>query len=366
MKTYLSFILLIILFASCIKTEIEIDTLAEDLPLLSGNQKIGIIKGFYNPPTDVVNDSIQARWDEAVQAGMSVSRLQIDWPDLEPSPNQYNKSVLEEDLIDMKNQGLQTFLLISAYDSEGPVVPSDLDGIDFDDEELINRYKKLMDWVIPMLVEHNGYLISITNEADNSFEENPNLHSQIKTFATEVRTHIHGINENVAVTITFAAGNMDAYENEITKILEVCDVACWNFYGSKPNVSSPYSSVLTETEIIEKMQKIVKASGDKNIVFQELGLHSGDTYLDSSEEKQRKFFEVFFSQMKTESQIKAAYIWQMVDWDAELAQAYSQPLIDEGIDPDFVNEFMETLSTIGLVKHTDGTEKKHGMNLLIG
>jgi hypothetical protein len=359
MKNYWYLIVLLSLFASCDKEVVEIAPLSGELPLLNGNQKIGIITGFYNPPADYVNDSIQARWDEAVQSGMSVCRLQIDWTELEPSPNQYNKSVLEEALADMNNQGLQTFLLISAYDSEGAVVPTDLEGKDFDDEELIGRYQKLMDWVIPMLVEYNGYLISITNEADNAFEDNPNLHKQIKTFATAVRNHINEINKSIAVTVTFAAGNMDAYGNEITKILEVCDIACWNFYGSKANASfPPYSSVMAEAEIIEKMQKIVDASGSKNIVFQELGLHSGDEHIGSSEEKQRNFFEVFFTEMKNQNQIKVAYIWQMVDWDAELAQSYVQPLADEGIDPVFIDEFSESLTTIGLIKHTDGTRKK--------
>jgi hypothetical protein len=48
----------------------------------------------------------------------------------------------------------------------------------------------------------------------------------------------------------------------------------------------------------------------------------------------------------------------MVDWDTELTVSYSQPLLEEEIDTLFVQEFMESLTTIGLVKHTDGTSKK--------
>ena len=59
---------------------------------------------------------------------MSVGRLQIDWPELEPAPGTFNQTLLEEELAKMNNQGLQTFLLISAYDSDGPVIPSDLQG----------------------------------------------------------------------------------------------------------------------------------------------------------------------------------------------------------------------------------------------
>jgi hypothetical protein len=48
----------------------------------------------------------------------------------------------------MQVQGFQTFLLISAFDSEGPVYPPDLLGKSIDDPQLIHRFKALMDWVI--------------------------------------------------------------------------------------------------------------------------------------------------------------------------------------------------------------------------
>jgi hypothetical protein len=57
----------------------------------------------------------------------------------------------------MKSQGLQPFLLISVYDSHGPVLPVDLSGNDLNDPELIQRFKNLMDWVIPLLVEYDGF-----------------------------------------------------------------------------------------------------------------------------------------------------------------------------------------------------------------
>jgi len=130
-KSTFTLLVLVGLLSACTHTtnplNPQIDTIAGELPLLIGDNRIGIIRGFNpsNPPETL--DAMNARWDDAIHAGMTVGRLlQIDWPELEPSPNRYDKGSFEESLMEMKAEGLQTFLLISAYDNGGPVVPNDL------------------------------------------------------------------------------------------------------------------------------------------------------------------------------------------------------------------------------------------------
>ena len=335
----------------------EIDNMAGDLTLLNGNNKIGSIEGFNptNPPA--TSDSMAARWQEALNAGMSVGRLQIDWPELEPAPGIFNQTVLEEELAKMKNQGLQTFLLISAYDSDGPVIPPDLQGKDFDDPELIGRFKNLMDWVIPMLIEYDGYLISVINEADNDFAEHPDLYKEIVIFLSETRDHVHQINNNMAVTATIAEGSLDDGRPGIREIIAESDVACWNFYGSKLQFSSPYFIEQTESEVQADLQRLIEASADKNIVIQELGMHSGSRLLNSSEEIQRRFFELFFEKMNTTDQIKIAYNFQLVDWSPEVSELLAQGFESEEVPQEFIGQWKESLETIGLINYSDGSRK---------
>lgn len=337
-----------------------IDTIAGELPLLNGNNRVGTIQGFnpLNPPATA--DSMAARWNDAINAGMSVSRLQIDWPELEPSPNSYDQAGFEQRLFEMKTQGLQPFLLISAYDSDGPVVPDDLAGLDFDDPELIQRFNNLMDWVIPMLVEYGGFLISISNEPDNSFGEVPGLNNQILEFLINVKEHIHQINDEMAVTVTFAEGSLDEDKPGITAILAACDVASWNFYGAKSNFNNPdpyYYVAQTESEIKSDIQRMLDVSGEKMIVIQELGMFSGNTTLNSSQEIQRKFFEVFFSEMKNQERMRAAFNFQLVDWSPEVTQIFNEMLEDEGLPKEFIDQFAESLETIGLISYNDGMRK---------
>mgnify|MGYP006293190411 CR=1 FL=1 len=364
-KFYFVLITALFFLTACEKDENpvspHIDSIAGELPLLTGDNRIGTIQGFNpsNPPETA--DSMAARWDDAINAGMSVCRLQIDWPELEPAPNRFDQVNFEQRLMEMSTQGLQPFLLISAYDSHGPVVPDDLIGKDIDDPELVQRFKNLMDWVIPLLVEYDGFLISVSNEADNSFGEVPDLNNQILNFLRDVKDHIHGINENIAVTVTLAEDSLDEDKPGIVDILAASDVACWNFYGAKSQFSNPdpfYYVAQTENEIKSDIQRMLNISGEKNIVIQELGMYSGDTTLNSSQEIQRKFFEVFFTEMKKNDRIKVAYNFQLVDWSPEVTEIFVQTLEEEGMSQDFIVQFSESLETIGLINFNNGVRKK--------
>lgn len=354
-------IMAIILFTKACENSDEnpdTDHRAGELPLLRQDNRIGTIQGFNptNPPA--THDSMAARWNEAIGSGMSVCRLQIDWPELEPSPNTFNQTGFEQRLLEVNNQGLQPFLLVSAYDSEGPVVPDDLDGRSFDDPEFIQRFKNLMDWVIPLFVEYDGFLISISNEADNSFGEIPGLHNKMLTFLREVKEHIHQINKNMAVTVTIAEGSLDENKPGITEILAACDVACFNFYGTKSQSPPLYFAAQTENEIKSDIQRMLDISGEKNIVIQELGMYSGNITLNSSQEIQRKFFEIFFTEMKNEDRMKAAFNFQLVDWSPEVTETYAQSLEGEGLPQEFIDQFSESLQTIGLIAYDTGRRKK--------
>ncbi len=360
MKIFNTIIALTLIVAACEKDpNLQIDSIAGKLPLLNGDNRIGTIQGFNpsNPPETV--DSMAVRWDDAINAGMSVGRLQIDWPELEPAPNTYDKINFEQRLMEMKAEGLQIFLLISAYDSGEPVVPDDLKDKDFDDPDFIQRFENLMDWVIPLLAEYDGFLISISNEAENSFGEVRGLDNQILKFLKEIKEHVHQINEKMAVTVTFSEGSLDEDKPGIYDILAECDVACFNFYGAKSQFTPPlYYVAQTESEIKSDIQRMLDVSGDKNIVIQELGMYSGNTTLNSSPEIQRKFFEVFFTEMKNEERIKAAFNFQLVDWSPEVTEIFNEMLKDEGMSQEFIDQFAESLETIGLINYKNGTRKK--------
>lgn len=331
----------------------ELDTTAASLPLLSEGNKLGMIVGFNasNPPA--TTDSIEARWKEAIDSGMSVGRLQIDWPELEPEEGQYDRDALESALEELADQGVEIFLTVSAYDSDGPVVPAYLAGNDFDNRLFQERFNLLMDWVIPMLRQYNGWVIAISNEPDNAFEEDDRLADQIIDFLQNSRDHIHEIDEDMAVTVTMNEGSLEPFPRETRTIAAESDVVSLNYYGTEPEIGEAFSQANLQAEVDEMLE----FSGEKLIIFQELGIHSGSTLVNSSEEIQADFFETFFTRMEQEPRLRAAVVFQLVDWDPATTEIILDLLRVENVSDDFVNEYGEILNTLGLIKYETGESK---------
>ena len=347
-----------LIVAGCVTEEVGArPSAASGLPLLAEGQFPGMIVGFNptNPPA--TTRAIEARWQEALDAGMGVGRLQIDWDELEPRPDVYDRGALEERLDEYHRLGLQTFLLISVYDSDGPVVPDYLKGRSLDDPELIRRFNALMDWAIPMLVAYDGYMISVLNEADNSFGEIAGLHEEVLTFLGQARRHIRTVDDRVAVAATVAEGNIGIGKPGVQALIDESDVACFNFYGARLIGGFPYYEPQDEAGIRADVRRILEISGSKQIVIQELGMWSGSDLLPSDVETQRRFFEVFFGEMTKWERIRAAYVFQLVDWSPEVTDLVADPLRAEGVPVEFVQVFSESLETIGLIRYEDGVSR---------
>ncbi|MEM6841375.1 MAG: hypothetical protein AAF632_04060 [Bacteroidota bacterium] len=328
-------------------------SVAGDLPLLNSGQHLGMIVGFNPSNPAATTDSIEARWQEAVQAGMSIGRVQIDWPELEPEPGEYDKGALQGVLEDLENQGLQPFLTLAAYDSEGPVVPNYLEGISFDDPQISTQFALLMDWVIPMLVEYQGWAITISNEPDNAFAEEPGLADEILVFLRNSRTHIHQINDEMAVTVTFNIGNLAQSRANMQKLRDEMDVASFNIYGSGLfPIDRPYSP----QEIREEIDAILDFTGEQNVIFQEVGMHTNQPLLNSSEEIQKTFFTTFFQAMENEPRMKAAYVFQLVDWSTETIEFFNT-LYEPGTPQSFIDQYSAVLASLGLIQYENGQRK---------
>ncbi len=362
MKSTLQFLLLFfsyVFFVSCSDSETNpqpIISNAHELPLLKTGKHIGTIIGFNASNPAQTQDSIQKRWDEALNSGMSIGRAQTDWIELEPQPNVFNKEALREKLEELSNKNLQVFLTLTAIDSEEAIPPSDLVGKPFDDPELIDRFKKLKDWVIPMLIEHNGFLIAISNEADNAFEEFPELIPQTVTFVKESREYIHSIDSRMAVTATMAEGSLDDGRSGLAEVLKECDVASLNFYGQDNG-----GTVQDVAKVNQEIDEMLAFAGNKLLIIQELGFSSGyedgSSVMQSSPEKQGIFFDAFFQRMQSEPQLRAAVVFQLVDWSPDTTDLFMEAFENAGLSEEFLFAFRESLRTAGLIHYEDGSQK---------
>jgi hypothetical protein len=341
---------------------------ASSLPLMASGKHVSLIKGFnINQPPDT-NSAMHQKWNEAIDAGMKIGRIQVDWIELEPYPYEYDMAAFEEKLFELKNDGLQPFVLLSTIDSEGFTIPSDLtdsntgtllaDDMHFDDPQIFDRFEKLLDWVVPMIISHGGWVLSVGNEPGNFLNDHPSEQEHIANFLYNARAYSHSIDNRLAITMTLAFGSIKQGHDFHVSLLANSDVLSFNYYAS--DTQSYYDDI--SASINNELDIMLDLAGDKSIVFQELGASAGydDTpsQINASEIKQSQFFEEVFSRMKAEEKIRAAVIFQLVDWDPVLVDTlYTQPLLNSGVSQDYVFRLAENLETIGLIRYSDGSER---------
>ncbi|MES9972373.1 MAG: hypothetical protein ABW092_20260 [Candidatus Thiodiazotropha sp.] len=323
----------------------------------------------FNPTQPAATDTaMQQKWDDAIDAGMQVARIQVDWSGLEPLPSQYDRSELEEKLIEMEDSGLQPFVLISTIDSEGYTIPEDLtdsgsetglvNGIHFDDPVILERFENLLDWAVPLITEHGGWALAVGNEPGNYIIDNPLEEEHIVNFLAHARAYSHAIDDQLAITMTIAYWNSEQGHVFHTPLIENSDFVSINYYAIDTQSYFDDSPISINNEI----DQIISLAGEKYIVFQELGASAGyDTttsLMNASETKQAEFFETFFTRMNNEGLLKAAFIFQLVDWDPVLVDTYyNQPLTAAGLPQDFILRFVESYETMGLIRYSDGSQR---------
>jgi len=333
---------------------------ASGLPLLANEQNLGIFPGFNPSLPAATADSLENDRQEALDAGMSIARLQIDWPELEPAENIYDLTGLEDRLVELSSEGLQVMLCIPAYDSEGPVLPAGLGGLPMDSHRVIARFDSLMQRVIPLLDRYGAWAIVVCNEPDNQYDSEKGLWRQIRSFLTAVREKIHELNPQMAVSVTMNAGNMQHSLSKMKKVRDACDFVSMNFYGSDiARLDRPFSKKENE----DALDDILRFCGSRQLVFQEIGMHSDSLLLHSSERIQQEFFETLFERLKNEKRFRAAFVFQLVDWSPEAIAVFND-LFEAELPQSFIDQYSAVLASLGVVDYNSGRRKKAWKSLL--
>ncbi len=347
---------------------------AKSLPLLPAGNHIGMIQGYDPSNPSETERNKELRWEEAISKGMRVANIQFRWDQLEPQPNQYNKFLLESTLLRIQANGLKPYVVIPTIDTDRLSIPSDLvdyntrtwlkNGMKVDDPRVINRFKKLLDWVVPMVVAHGGWALSVANEpntyiVDRNEADREFLKPSLINFLTTARSHSHSINPDLGITMSLSQNLVESGETFHINLLEECDLAIFTYYAIDPN----YFFVGGSTEVNQELDELLDAAGDKFLVLQELGAASGfansSSPMNSSSEKQKQFFNTVFSKMEAEPRFRVATVFQLVDWSENLAEAtHVSFLRNEGIvSSDYLERFSESLETTGLLHYLDGSPK---------
>jgi len=336
---------------------------AADLPLLPAGFHLGEMTTF-STPTQGNSSAIESARAELLAAGMRVGRAQVGWADLEPMPGVFDESELLDRLASLKEEGLMIFLTLETIDSEGFVLPDDLqddpltlsNGMAFDDARMTDRFAALLDWVVPMLVAYGGYAIAVGNEPDNTIRDQPDLAAPVARFLGTARRHAHTIETRMAVTMTLTDAALAADATFAAPIVAASDVLSMNYYCQR----LPDFSLRSAATVLTDLDEMVALADGRQILLQELGCSAGvpgsNSELDGSEAAQVEFIERVTGAMRERDAFRAAYWFTLVDWPLELAEPLSQPLCEEGLSIPCA-AFRDAMLSYGLLMWEDGARR---------
>ncbi len=341
-----------------------------ELPLLPKGQHLGYIEGFNpdNPPKlrMVMDEAFQ----ESLKNGMKVARVQMDWPDVEPTQGTYKKEELTKRLQRYHTKGLALYLLLCTADTEGLNYPEDLlakggktlaGNMDPDNPVIVQRYKTMLDWAIPIARKHGVYCISVGNEPDARHKDNPTFMAHFIKFVASVRDYAHTIDPDIAITYTSTCDPaLDPGRTYGKDIADAVDIVSFNFYGFGKRGGLD----LKATE--ETFRGMIGLSKGKPILIQELGCSSIQNpdrkwqFHASSPDLQRQFFEWAFKIIRSTQQIRAAHVFQLVEHSPSIDKFYRDEF-GSGMPKEWTRNLCDWLKGLGLISF-ETAEKKPAWN----
>ncbi len=333
------------------------------LPLLPPGQHLSIIKGFeeLQPELDA---KAEAYIGEAISRGMKIGRVQTDWGILEPEAGKYVKAELERALQDQKSKGLKPFISLTTMDTGGYSMPPFYmedggeklkGGMTMGSPEITAGFNRLLDWLVPLCKEYDVWAISIANEPETMFEEFPGEIEGLSTFLRSARQHAHSLNPDLAITVTLGAGAVLDNERWIKRLVAESDIATFNYYALNHNTLD----VLGDMALVKAhIKQLMAAAGDRYVVIQELGCPAGyegkPSTMRASLEKQKRFFETMAESIAAHPKLRAAFVFQLVDWSPELAKWFNESLLGEEAAGSTGDKLTEWIMTTGLIRFADG------------
>lgn len=338
---------------------------------LPAGPHMGIIVGFDGLVGGPYDRAARAEelLDVAANAGASISRIQVDWSDLEMMPGQYDETSLTDALNGARARGQSVFVTLSTLDSDGLTIPSDFltptgnlrSGLELSSPEVLLRFEQFLDWFVPILAREQVWGLALGNEVDDPIREDRSLEAGALIFFETGRDRVKQLDPEMAVTVTLTISSLPSLPEFTQSLHGFLDLATLNHYCLQ--------SDFTVTRVAQwdvDVQTMKDTAGELPIMIQELGCPVGygdggagavprsNTNL-GSPTIQDEYFEYFQTLYEEDPQFRAATVFQLYDWSPTLADMFGDMIRTDPSMNIFADRFAEWLATTGLCRWADGT-----------
>ena len=241
--TRMSFLFISLLLSACSTTDVDSgndgskSTEASSVPLLDPGFTLGTtFYGSANLPDPETSE--RSLFETATERGLTGFTYYIDWQDLEPQEGNYMLGEFRNTLSDLRDLGIRPFVNITVGDIEEYNLPEQLsdgnggitDGVSLDDPGVIERFGRLLDRVVPIILAHDGFILGVGNEVDARLDGDysEERDAYIK-FVEAARNRVHAIEPELAVGITLTKNAILKRSNTFLAMREVADVIPFNY-----------------------------------------------------------------------------------------------------------------------------------------
>jgi hypothetical protein len=299
--------------------------------------------------TEAVTGDYGDAFTLATSVGMQVTSLSLSWDELESSPNHYGT---QENLLELANdfysqQGVAISLALTPIDTNNLRLPTYLKDKAFDDPEVIERFKRLLDYVFSQLPDLELSSLAIGNEIDSYLGTNKQLWQQYTRFFQETSAYARSKRSGLLVGSKLGFGGLTGEAHTLSaNLIQTSDVVMLTYYPLNNDFTVKNPDV-----VHEDFAKLVKLFPNKPIYILEAGYPSSPL-LGSSEETQADFVREIFRAWDTQ----AEHI-KLLDflWLHDIPPAVVEELGDYYGFRD--EKFLAYLATLGL-RTFDGEDKE--------
>jgi len=338
----IGFLLLFIFFA-CDKKEEN----AEQL-VLKGKCKLAL---DVNPAE---TQNYDQAWNMALGVGIEEIKLSFDWNQLEKSTG-FDMTYIDIANIYYPASNIPVTIILRPINTNMLTLPQNLATLSFDNPQVINRFKILLDTIHAHLPNLSVNAICIGNEISAYLQTDAAKWQQFTSFFTQTKAHVKllwGNNMNVS-TVSMFYGLLDnTTKSFYHTINNEADFLAVTYYPLNNDFT-----VKNISEIQPEITNLVNEYPTKDIYFEECGYPSG-LLCNSSEDKQADFVSEIFKAWENHYQKIKLFDFTFMT-DANPTQV-DQWLIDYGMSGQTnADKFREYLATLGLRTYTgNGLDKK--------
>jgi len=343
---------------------------AASLPLLESGVAIGTTL-YGGADLSNLGPTERRLLDAAATQGLDGFTYYVDWAEIEPEPGQYTLSTFTQRLDALQDLGVQPFVNLTVGDIEDYNLPDDLsdgegglaDGVSLGDPAIIERFGRVLDRVVPLVVERGGFFLGVGNEVDARLDDAPQneLDAYVR-FAEAARTRVHDTDPRLAVGVTLTTDAVRTTSRTTRALQDAVDIIALNYGPIQPDFF-----VRDLDEIASDFQDVLSGVPSGPVLIQELTCPSA-TSMGASESWQQSCFERLFEEIAATPQVRFASVFTFQDFDAETCTVIRDFFFGDALDDlpeDVAQRLTDYLCQLGVVA-PDGTPKPAWDALLEG